>query len=621
MKRFLLLLLSATSCFGQIINNGPVEGVTAISPITINYSAQGVIDANGFITQQGITDPVVSSDLAGFCAELRKVGISPINSNPSLTNLVDCLFLQPRFLLNGTNGAKSWTGQTITTSNITFSPWAAAFNKRGLITAPLPQDCQTNTFVIVYREYLTNFDVAVQQWVGGLRNSDPTKYTGEWYYNDNTSARMFIRETNTYTLDYICPWRTQKYDFDTFHQYVDQRVILGISSTGIGGGGIYNFWVNGTPAKFGNSVTNFYYTNIAIVPNFPLNQVQLGVDNLGPAAGFFGGYFNGEISWFGVFNAPVTTNQMAGIYRALRYLEPETVNRVWWGDSQFALNFNVNSNATPNYFQNSGAHTNEVCWKSLCETSQRFVNFYSLINSNQLYLDAPYGKVTRTEHYIQGGINDIYGDGDSVATVSNGLFGITDMDMGMNIRPYVFTVMPIATNTSSAFPYTAAKEVIVDGLNLTIITNAYRFAGVIRLDLLQGQTDLDTNLNTFSSDGLHLFGPTGFIMNRRIADLALGTEFAPIGNMLTVGNYPYTLKIGDYLVRCTTASGSVTLKLPASSQDAEIHIIKKTSSDANIITIDGNGKNIDGSSTTTISVLNASKTFTYDQSTGTWNVN
>lgn len=608
---------SVTASIGNQFN-GNGAGLTNIPAASIN------IPAVSFIAQQGIVDPGVISDLAGFCAELQKVGISTNNADPTKTNLVDAMFLQPRFLPNGTNGAKSWTGATITTSNITFSPWGASFGANAMIYMPIT-DSRTNTFVVVYRGYLTNFNAPLQQWMAGLRNSDPTKYTAQWYYNFNQGMKFTFRETNTFYASLgadslICPWWVTSYDWTEFQQLIDQRCV--IASTCSGTSGIYGFYLNGVQSKYGNTVTNFYLTNTAIVPNFALNTIQLGVDNLGPSGGFFGGYWRGEIAWCGVFNYPVTTNQMVGIYRALRWLEPETVNRVWWGDSQFSLNPGANSNAVPNYFQNSGAHTNEVCWRSVCQSGLRFVNWYTLNNSNQIYVDAPYGKVTRTEHYIQGGVNDFYGDGSSLNTVSNNLFSIADMDTrNLGIRPYVFTLMPVATNSSSVYTYTAAKEDLINGFNQIVITNSFLLSGVVRLDLLQGQTDLDTNLNTYSLDGLHMFGPTGFIMNRRIADIALGLEFAPIGNIVTAGNFPYTLKLGDYLVRCTTAAGNATLKLPLTALDAEVHIIKKISSDANVLTVDGNGHNIDGSATTTITVLNGSKTFQYCQSTGTWNVN
>src|SRR6266404_2000264 len=98
------------------------------------------------------------------------------------------------------------------------------------------------------------------------------------------------------------------------------------------GTGVYQAYNQGAVANIGLSPAYYYLTNVTVVPT-NLTQVMLGADAHG-AGGFNGGYFQGEIAFAAVFSAPLTTNMVAAVYRAVRWLEPETCNRVWLGDSQ-----------------------------------------------------------------------------------------------------------------------------------------------------------------------------------------------------------------------------------------------------------------------------------------------
>ena len=61
----------------------------------------------------------------------------------------------------------------------------------------------------------------------------------------------------------------------------------------------------------------------------------------------------------------------------------------------------------------------------------------------------------------------------------------------------------------------------------------------------------------------------------------------------------YTATTSDNTIPCDTSGGGFTITLPASPDEGQIINVKKTSTDANTLTIDGNGNNIDGSATVT----------------------
>src|SRR5437588_11338898 len=113
------------------------------------------------------------------------------------------------------------------------------------------------------------------------------------------------------------------------------------------------------------------------------------LDFLGPASGFFGGYCRDEIAFAAVFNAPLSTKQMVALFDAVRWLEPETVNRVWFGDSQMQPG---GSNNIAWYFSASGQHTNEFSWINHGRGGVQLKNVYSTTTRNNLfYLCRPDG--------------------------------------------------------------------------------------------------------------------------------------------------------------------------------------------------------------------------------------
>lgn len=73
----------------------------------------------------------------------------------------------------------------------------------------------------------------------------------------------------------------------------------------------------------------------------------------------------------------------------------------------------------------------------------------------------------------------------------------------------------------------------------------------------------------------------------------------------------YTFAASDYLIVGDTTGGSFSVKLEAAPKTGQIHVLKKSVA-ANTLTLDGNGKNIDGVATIAINAQYTSYTVQYD---------
>lgn len=498
---------------------GGGSGAGAGVPSTYLQPAAGV--ATKFADQQKIADRFVREDLINFASVLQVAGIYVSGGSGTTTNLTDALFLHPRY--NPSNFL-SWAGSAVTFSNVGFSQWGASFNANGLIKFAVP-DSRTNTLIVVWRGYQTNYNIGKQQFLAGLVNNSPAQYAAQWFYMPNNVLQWAVRETNTQSvldgdIGAIAPWWGNIYHWSEVGNNLNQRRVTMLSHNGAG---IYQAWNNGAAAQIGATAQKFYLTNTAVLPQQPLNLMILGGDVKGPASGFFGGYYQGEIAWVGVLNNPVSTNMAQAILWALRELEPETDNNLFLGDSLFASGSTI-SNNPPQMVMDSSINTNKTCWINLAQGGTKISQWNNATTSNNLfYLWAPRGKVLTTRFVIAGGINDFYGNGDSINTVSNNLFAILGAAAPNGIRTTVLTVAPLWTN-SNAYVYSGATEALVDGFNNVIISNTVYFSDVVRRDLIVTQDILNTNTAGFSLDGLHLFNTNGWVINRKIANQIITSE-------------------------------------------------------------------------------------------------
>lgn len=74
---------------------------------------------------------------------------------------------------------------------------------------------------------------------------------------------------------------------------------------------------------------------------------------------------------------------------------------------------------------------------------------------------------------------------------------------------------------------------------------------------------------------------------------------------------PYTAADGDTLIIGDTTAGSFSVLLPAAPTTGQTFMVKKSVA-ANTLTIDGNGKNIDGAATVAITARYTSYTVVYN---------
>ena len=82
----------------------------------------------------------------------------------------------------------------------------------------------------------------------------------------------------------------------------------------------------------------------------------------------------------------------------------------------------------------------------------------------------------------------------------------------------------------------------------------------------------------------------------------------------------YTITTSDYAVDVDTTAGAVTITLPATPANGAQYVITKITTDANVLTIGRNGKNLQGSAAnvTTTSGSRPSYTWQYDSTSGGW---
>jgi hypothetical protein len=118
--------------------------------------------------------------------------------------------------------------------------------------------------------------------------------------------------------------------------------------------------------------------------------------------------------------------------------------------------------------------------------------------------------------------------------------------------------------------------------------------------------------------GLYL---TGFAANQKAINVLAGQVRFPdiqLGIRTITSNDSAT--VNDFTIRCDATAGNVTETMLASPPAGAVINIKKIDASANTCIIAGNGHNIDGSASLTISVQNMNKQLQYDATSGTWNV-
>ena len=137
------------------------------------------------------------------------------------------------------------------------------------------------------------------------------------------------------------------------------------------------------------------------------------------------------------------------------------------------------------------------------------------------------GKTLTQNIFLEGGINDFYSGGGSVATVYADLTNFVEWASANGYKPYYQTVAHLWTNAYITYTYTPATEAEISAYNQLVLSNQTYFAGLFRRDLFCTQWLLNSN-NGYSFDGLHLFSITnGWNCQRMIAEQLMGLTPEP----------------------------------------------------------------------------------------------
>ena len=490
--------------------------------------AFGDPDAAAFCASNHITDPAVQSDVTGFVTELKSSG--------SFALMADGLLLHPRF--NPTNKL-SFFGIPETATNLAFSSWGASFNGTGGIQLPLTSPVTSNTLVFVYRSpYLT---VDTEEFVLGLVNSNTLSADWMWEAGNAGTYEVWERDATTFPNggspgspydNLIEPRWVNVYSYLEGAARVNQRKVAAMSNDGHGNS---QFWQDTVQAQIGYSNPAFTHSSSVVNPD-PMNVLCVGRDYTSLSANF--GPWTGEMSVVLAFKGVLTQAQVNSVYRAVRWLEPDTVERIYVGDSLTAPDA-AGTNNYPQFMQYG--RPGENCWHNYAQGGTTALEFtqYPLTAISSL----PYpSKVKQIDVYYAFGVNDTYGYGYPAYYVLSYLTNSINAIQALGASVYYGAISQVWTNATYPAPYTynASYDAAGKAMNqffYASISNGNNYvAGIIPRDQIVTQPLLNTN-NLFSTDGLHFYGPLGPVANQAIADYMLGKPYIS-GYSISNPNHP-----------------------------------------------------------------------------------
>lgn len=569
MKKFILALFAVLLPLAVLADGTPTVPATQlevnagklhgkfVAPDTLAgwASGAGAPQAASFIASNSIADPGVKKDVNGFVGQLISEGY--------WTNLVDAAFFNPRF--NPTNNLTLF-GRTIQSSNINYDSWGAVLDGTAQIVVDGLPSLTTNTIVCVWRGFPTNSSTSTNSCIFGLFN---TNGDGAWTANVGGQQFKIITESNVTQggnadlTTLIIPGKGDQYSYTHVYTSWEDRKVWALSFDGIvASGGVFHMWQNGVPMKL-NFNGPFFLTTNAVASTNTFNEIRVGY----ALTNNVGGKFVGEVAAVLVFNTPMTTSMAYAVNRAVRWLEPDTVNRIFVGDSLWTegvfTSDNWNTNCPVSIFMNSQAHKNESCFINLAESGQQYGELTSVDCSNAVFTAnaAPEGKVTRTELYLDYGVNDSYAGVGTPTTIFTSATNAAQLATKNKMLLYVMNIGPLWTGATSPYTYSSATETTNQNYNFLLETNRQMFAGVFRKDLVIGQPEMNTN-NNYSLDGLHLYGTNGFIQNQRLASLMLGNQVGELlnTNTLSVAASGVTNNTPNAYILSVTAGTSLAMK-------------------------------------------------------------
>src|ERR1017187_3994281 len=477
----------------------------------------GDTNALAFASAANISDPAARSDLVGCVNELKAAGV--------WSNLVDAVILKARF-----NPGSNLTlmGRSFYSSNITYGAWGGNFNGSMVRVDGLP-DLRTNSMVIVWR-YPRTASLTNSGWLAGA--VDTNSVSGAFLMAVENSFLKFgfrvgassYSETGStlsnlvYTPSaYASTPFAYQYGIWGYGRYGERMVsTLSVSGTKVA------YWLEGMPGQL-NYYNQVYTQTVPIVPTVNLTSLIIGASTTAAGTGM-DGFFNGQIAAVFVFNRFADTNLVVAANRAARWLEPETVERVYIGDSLLTGLVGQPRMDIPWLMQQQGLRAQDTCWKNLALSGTYVAHIDSAFARAYLYGVGLISKISRAELYIGAGINDDYGLGDPALTTFGHLTNVVSAAIANGWKPIYMTTQPLWTNATSPYAYDDSHETTRTALVSMVLSNQSLFSGLIRRDKIVTQQILcPTNSPQFSTDGLHFMNLTnGWLANLFIANSFLG---------------------------------------------------------------------------------------------------
>lgn len=138
--------------------------------------------------------------------------------------------------------------------------------------------------------------------------------------------------------------------------------------------------------------------------------------------------------------------------------------------------------------------------------------------------------------------------------------------------------------------------------------NLYQFAmgGLYTSAITPNALQIAASAGTFTAGSLRVYG------------VSKAPVSGPNVNAIATKTGAYTAQSTDATLLANASGGAFTLTLPVSPYSGQILIVKKTDASANAVTISGNGKTIDGSSSVSIATQYQSLTLQYDPTSSGW---
>ena len=131
---------------------------------------------------------------------------------------------------------------------------------------------------------------------------------------------------------------------------------------------------------------------------------------------------------------------------------------------------------------------------------------------------------------------------------------------------------------------------------------------------------INIDASGYSGNVLKAKGSDGTVATLTVANGEFNIPMgAPTFNRVTK-TAAYTITTSDYAVDADTSGGGFTVTLPASPSNGDEYVITKITTDANVLTIGRNGKNLQGAAAniTYAGTGRQSLTLQYDSTAGGW---